>query len=91
MVPQPSNVAPESEKPRTVVSLAEIIKPASSALPPLALKTVAPSTSNWKPAIPEEELYNTEPPDVIWILWSGILQASPSQSPPVSQSAASQT
>ena len=46
MVPQPLNVAPVSEKPRTVVELAEIMKPAASASPPEALTTEPPSTSN---------------------------------------------
>ena len=56
IVPQPSNDAPVTENPSTVVSLAESINPAASASPPETLIIEAPSTSNWKPAIAEDEL-----------------------------------
>ena len=61
IVPQPSNEDPSSENPSTVVSLNEIINPASSAAPPDALSMVAPSILNWKPATGSKVLYSTDP------------------------------
>ena len=45
IVPQPSKVAPVKEKPSTVFPAADIMNPAASASPPLALAIVVPSTS----------------------------------------------
>ena len=61
MVPQPSIVEPSRENPRTVVALADIIKPAASELPPAADNIFAPSKLNWKPAIGVSVLYSTVP------------------------------
>ncbi len=46
IVPQPLIVAPAKENPSTMVSLADIVKPCASDLPPEAFRTVAPSTLN---------------------------------------------
>ena len=64
IVPQPSIVEPSREKPRNVVALEEIIKPASPAIPPPADKIVAPSKSIWNPATGVELLNKTDPLDV---------------------------
>ena len=50
--PSPAGITtPEKEKPKTtpVSELTEVEKPASAAIPPEALITVAPFTLNWNP------------------------------------------
>ena len=50
--PCPAGITePENEKPKTVVSPVETVNPTSAAIPPDALTSVEPFTSNWKPAI----------------------------------------
>ena len=50
-------VDPVKLKPITVVALVETVNPLAPASPPLALSTVTPSTSNWKPPIAASVLY----------------------------------
>ena len=53
-IPCPAGITePDKENPNTlpVFELEEIVNPTSAAVPPEALTSVEPFTSNWKPAI----------------------------------------
>ena len=70
--PHPAGtVAPVNEKPKTVDPPADTVNPAKAASPPEALETLAPSTSNWNPAISYSELYKTSPESKIYKWFSG--------------------
>ena len=58
--PLPAGTTPPvNEIPSTVVAPTLIVKPASSAAPPLPPVNASPLTSNWKPATSSPKLYKT--------------------------------
>ena len=59
-IPEPAGIEPPvRENPNTVVLPVETVRPAVAASPPEAAKTVAPSTSNWKPPTSTFDVYPT--------------------------------
>ena len=55
IVPHPEMVFPSRENPSTVLLPVGVVNPAASASPPHAPIRLAPSTSNWNPAMGVEE------------------------------------